>query len=42
MTPTIISEGTNAQGFVARVAADITVGQNAPYSVTVNEVRINE
>ena len=42
MTPTIVSEGTNAQGFVARMAADITVGQSAPHKITVNAVRINE
>lgn len=41
-TPTIISEGTNAEGFVAKIEADVTVGQNAPHKITINEVRINE
>ncbi len=41
-TPTITSVGTNAQGYVARVAADVTVGQNAPHTITVREFRINE
>ncbi len=40
--PTIISEGTCAQGFVARVSADISIGNNAPHSISINEMRINE
>ncbi len=39
---TIESEGTSSQGFVARVAADITVGTSSPYIIRIDELRINE
>lgn len=41
-TPTIISEGTNTEGYLARMTAEVTVGQNAPHKITINEMRINE
>lgn len=40
--PNIISEGTTAQGFVARVKAEITVGTTKPYIVRIDKLRINE
>lgn len=39
---TIESTGTSSQGFVARVAADITVGSSSPYIIRIDELRINE
>jgi len=39
---TVVSEGTSSQGFVARVAADITVGTSSPYIIRIDELRINE
>jgi len=40
---TIESEGTSSQGFVARMAADITVGTSGPpYVVRIDQLRINE
>ena len=39
---TIESTGTSAQGFVARVAADTTIGTNSPYVIRIDEFRINE
>ena len=39
---TITSTGTSAQGFVARVVADITVGSISPYIIRVDSLRINE
>ena len=41
-TPTIIAEGTNAEGFVARMTAEVTVGQSAPHRITINEMRLND
>jgi len=38
----IESTGTSAQGFVAKVEADITVGGISPYIIRVDSVRINE
>jgi len=38
----ITSTGTSAQGFVARVAADITVGSTYPYIIRIDGLRINE
>lgn len=40
--PTIISEGTCAEGYKAKVSADITIGRTAPYSISINRLRINE
>jgi hypothetical protein len=40
---TIVSVGTMSQGFVARVAADITVGGGGPpYVIRIDQLRINE
>ena len=39
---TIVSEGTSSQGFVARIAADITVGSTAPYAIRIDNLRIND
>jgi len=39
---TIVSEGTSSQGFVARIAADITVGSSSPYIIRIDNLRINE
>lgn len=38
---TIVSEGSSSQGFVAKVAADITVGTAYPYVIRIDELRIN-
>jgi Tfp pilus assembly protein PilX len=40
--PTIESTGTSAQGFVAKVEADITVGSTSPYIIRIDSLRINE
>ncbi len=39
---TIVSEGTSSQGFVARIAADITVGSTAPYAIRIDQLRFND
>lgn len=39
---TIESTGTSAQGFVARVAAETTIGTSSPYIIRIDELRINE
>ena len=39
---TIVSQGTSAQSFVARIAADVTVGSSSPYVIRIDELRINE
>ena len=39
---TITSTGTSSQGFVSKVAADITVGTVSPYVIRVDELRVNE
>lgn len=39
---TVESTATTTQGFVARVAADITVGSSSPYVIRIDELRINE
>ncbi len=39
---TIESTGTSSQGFVARIEADITVGNRSPYVIAINNLRINE
>jgi Tfp pilus assembly protein PilX len=39
---TITSIGTSAQGFVARVEADIVVGSVSPYIIRMDSFRINE
>ena len=39
---TIISQGTSAQGFVAKVQADVTVDNVSPYIIRIDNLRINE
>lgn len=39
---TITSMGTSARGFVAKVEADITVGNTSPYVIGIDSLRINE
>ena len=39
---TVTSTGTTAQGFVARVEADITTGTSSPYIIRIDNLRINE
>jgi len=39
---TITSTGTSAQGFVAKVSADITIGSSSPYVIRIDNLRINE
>ena len=38
----ITSTGTSDQGFVNRVEADVTVGENSPYIIRIDNLRINE
>ena len=38
----ITATGTSSQDFVARVEADITVGNTSPYIVRIDNLRINE
>ncbi len=38
----ITSTGITSQGFIARVEADITVGNTSPYIVRIDNLRINE
>ncbi|MCK4752232.1 MAG: hypothetical protein KAS75_02215 [Planctomycetes bacterium] len=40
--PNIISEATTAEGFVARVKADITIKDVTPYVIMIDELRTNE
>jgi len=39
---TIESTGTCAQGFVARVAAETTIGTSTPYIIRIDKLSINE
>ncbi|MDT8301021.1 MAG: hypothetical protein RQ760_06010 [Sedimentisphaerales bacterium] len=39
---TIESTGTSAQGFVAKVEADIAIGSISPYIIAIKTLRINE
>lgn len=39
---TIESTGTSAQGYVAQVDADTRIGTSSPYTITIDELRINE
>ena len=39
---TITSTGTTAQGFVAEVEADVTVGTSSPYVIRIDNLRVNE
>ena len=38
----ITSTGISRQGFVARVEANITIGDTSPYVIRINQLRINE
>ena len=38
----IISQGTSAQGFVARVQVNVTVSSVSPYKIRIDNLRINE
>jgi hypothetical protein len=38
----VISTGTSAQGFVARVEAEITLSSTSPYVIRIDRLRINE
>ena len=39
---TVESTGTSAQGYIAQVDADATIGTSSPYTVRIDELRINE
>lgn len=39
---TVESTATTDKGFVARIAADITVGSTSPHLIRIDELRINE
>ena len=39
---TIQSVGTCGEGFISRVAADITIGSSNPYVIRIDKLRINE
>lgn len=39
---TVESAGTSAQGYIAQVDADVRIGTSSPYTVTIDELRINE
>ncbi len=39
---TIESTGTSAQGYVAQVDVDARIGTSSPYTITIDELRINE
>jgi len=39
---TITSTGTSSRGFVAKVEADITIGNSSPYVIRIDNLRINE
>ena len=39
---TITSTGTSSQSFVAKVEADITIGNSSPYAIRIDNYRINE
>ena len=39
---TLESTGTSSKSFVSRVEADVTVGENSPYIIRIDNLRINE
>ena len=39
---TLESTGTSGKSFVSRVEADVTVGENSPYIIRIDNLRINE
>jgi type II secretory pathway component PulK len=38
---TVTSTGTSSQGYIARMAADVTVGTSSSYKIRVDKLRIN-
>ena len=39
---TITSTGTSSQGYMARMAADVTIGASSSYKIRIDNLRINE
>jgi len=39
---TLVSTGQTAQGYTARMEAQILTGSSSPYSITIQSIRINE
>jgi hypothetical protein len=39
---TITSTGTSSQGYMGRMAADVTIGTSSPYKIRIDALRINE
>jgi hypothetical protein len=39
---TITSTGTSLQGYMARMAADVTIGSSSPYKIRIDNLRVNE
>ncbi len=39
---TITSTGTSSQGYMARMAADVTIGTSSSYKIRIDNLRINE
>ncbi|MGB7582614.1 MAG: hypothetical protein WBL85_09235 [Sedimentisphaerales bacterium] len=39
---TITSTGTSSQGYMARMAADVTIGTSSPYKIRIDKLRVNE
>ncbi|MGD0552502.1 MAG: hypothetical protein ABSB25_07600 [Sedimentisphaerales bacterium] len=38
----IISTGTSSQGYMARMAADVTIGTSSPCKIRIDNLRVNE
>ena len=41
-TRTITSTGTSSQGYIAKMAADVTIGTSSPYKIRIDDLRINQ
>jgi type II secretory pathway component PulK len=39
---TITSTGTSPQGYIAAMAANVTIGTVSPYKIRINQLRVNE
>ena len=39
---TITSTGTSSQGYMAKMAADVTIGTSSPYIIRIDKLRVNE
>jgi type II secretory pathway component PulK len=39
---TVTSTGTSSQGYMARMAADVTIGTSSSYKIRIDKLRINE